>query len=397
MLETYFSNVHASFPLLEPGLLRKPLSRIYRPLVGAAYQLTRNLSPNLSLTAAEKTYQWRVFLYQALPIEVKHPRLETLETGLCFIQRPALIHRAPTTPGLWSEIGGLVGISHELGLNVDPRSWEIEESQKSRRIRNAWLLFITDKWAALGLGRPSYISKDDWSIPMVTELDFPDPETSPLAKVVFISMAKLSLILGEVLLKFYTIKAQQNIRMMSVESLLELLAVFEAQMDLILWTTLQPLESLAGNDSMLDPTGTVELAYYTLRVTIYRAVLRYLPPAESHHVRQRARTVLLDVVQLLSSLQVSRLRAFWWSHPSSINFAIVGSFMFSMLLSSIDDAEVEFWMTTIDKYKRLLDLQSVTFDTTKLAARRLELLGAITDMPSDETAFYNNDLWELSV
>ncbi|KAH8896850.1 hypothetical protein GQ53DRAFT_819106 [Thozetella sp. PMI_491] len=381
LLRTYLSVVHASFPLLDPALLKRPPAQIDAPLLGAMYSLARNFSKDVAISD-ENIYGWRVFMYQAMPIEARHPRLETVEAALCWVQRNALIHRVPTTPGLWSEIGSLVGMAHDLGLNVDPSGWEMEQSQKSRRIRLAWGLFAADKWAALGLGRPSYISRDDWNVPMVTMADFPDDDTPASAKAVFIAMAKLSLLLAEALHKFYTMRAQQNMRGMSADELTEMTGLFEDQLDAFYEGTLAPLEALASGDAILDPSGTVELAYHTLQVVIYRAVLRYLPPAASIGVRERARACLLDAVDFLSRLQVSRLRAFWWSPSSRINFALVGSFMFSMLLSSVGEDEVDFWTKLIARYRRLLDLHSDGFDTTKLAAARLELLASFTEAPA---------------
>lgn len=61
---------------------------------------------------------------------------------------------------------------------------------------------------------------------------------------------------------------------------------------------------------------------------------------------------------------------------SRINFAIAGGFMFFLLLTSVDDTDVEFWSTQIEHYRRLLKLQSISFDMTKLASARMDLLAA---------------------
>ncbi|KAH8690614.1 hypothetical protein BGW36DRAFT_58070 [Talaromyces proteolyticus] len=59
---------------------------------------------------------------------------------------------------------------------------------------------------------------------------------------------------------------------------------------------------------------------------------------------------------------------------SKLNFAIAGAFMMSMLLTSVEDDEVDSWLTRIDEYLCLLQAHSVSFDVTKLASIRLELL-----------------------
>lgn len=56
---------------------------------------------------------------------------------------------------------------------------------------------------------------------------------------------------------------------------------------------------------------------------------------------------------------------------------MAGGFMFSMLLSSITDEDINFWSNEISRYRRLLDLQSQSFDTTKLAAARMSALANV--------------------
>ena len=51
--------------------------------------------------------------------------------------------------------------------------------------------------------------------------------------------------------------------------------------------------------------------------------------------------------------------------------------MFAMLLSSVTEEEVEYWTTEITRYRRLLDMHSLSFDTTKLAAARMEALASV--------------------
>lgn len=52
--------------------------------------------------------------------------------------------------------------------------------------------------------------------------------------------------------------------------------------------------------------------------------------------------------------------------------------MFSMLLSSVTDADIEYWEAEITRYRTLLEMQSSGFETTKLAAARMALLAEIS-------------------
>ena len=59
-----------------------------------------------------------------------------------------------------------------------------------------------------------------------------------------------------------------------------------------------------------------------------------------------------------------------------INFALSGTFMFFQLLTSVTTHDIEFWSNTISHYRSLLRLQSHSFDMTKLASTRMDLLAA---------------------
>jgi hypothetical protein len=59
-----------------------------------------------------------------------------------------------------------------------------------------------------------------------------------------------------------------------------------------------------------------------------------------------------------------------------INFALSGTFMFFQLLTSVSTHDIEFWSNTISHYRSLLRLQSHSFDMTKLASTRMDLLAA---------------------
>ena len=140
-------------------------------------------------------------------------------------------------------------------------------------------------------------------------------------------------------------------------------------------------------------TGTLFLAYHTCELVLYRALLRTMSPPNllSQPLRAKAKAVVASISKLLRNLQVTRLRAFWWSPISRINFAMAGGFMYSMLLSSFADEDVEYWSAEISKYRRLLDMQSLGFDTTKLAAGRMALLANMSHSEEGESSGDNVD------
>ncbi|KAK6396591.1 hypothetical protein LTR65_008489 [Meristemomyces frigidus] len=319
-----------------------------------------------------------------------------------------MIHRAPTTPGLYAEIGQLTGVCFDAGLNVDPSKWDLFQSDRSRRKRLWWALYIHDKWSALGLGRPSYIHDDDCNVPLLSTDDIAistvggDP-LPPTSARMFVAMAALTQILSMLLSHFYTLRAVNNLAQASVEDMSELGRYFEQLLSGFYTEHILPLTTV--NDTLLDPTGlyrerrcgpclkltligTLFLSYHTVELVLYRALLRSMAPPAciSIQFRTRAKHAVHSISQLLENLQVTRLRAFWWLPISRINFAIAGGFMFSMLLSSISAEDVDYWSAEITRYRRLLDMQSLTFDTAKYAAARMMLLATVIHSGRPESA-----------
>jgi hypothetical protein len=106
LLKSYFEIIHSSLPLIDPAQFELS-SRPSTLIVAAVYLLA---APFCNIN---KVYSPILqFMQQALPIEARHPKLETVEAALLFMQRQALYHRAPTTPGLWSDVGSVSIYSH---------------------------------------------------------------------------------------------------------------------------------------------------------------------------------------------------------------------------------------------------------------------------------------------
>lgn len=375
LLKTYFDVIHQSYPLLDPSRFNGEL-QTNDPLLAVMY----NLAAPFNQDTPPFFPKLSEFVHQALPIERRHPRLETIEASLLHLERHNTIHRAPTLPGLASEIGALVGMAHDLGLNLDPSTWSLATSDSNRRIRIWWALYIHDKWSALGLGRPSYLSDEHCNVPLPTVNNFSHTSLNnePLGlmpALQFIAMASLTTILSDLLNTFCTLKAVERIKLLPADVLLSLLHGFQER--LRVWND-ENLRQFYNVNTLLDSSGSVILAYHTVEIVLLRAVLRCLPMAHMGYgrLREQAKTTLLNVVDFLEKLNVSRLRAFWWSPMTRTNFALAGTFMFYQLLTSITTPDIEFWSATISHYRSLLRLQSHAFDMTKLACIRLDLLAA---------------------
>lgn len=132
-------------------------------------------------------------------------------------------------------------------------------------------------------------------------------------------MAHLSSILSDVLSTFYTLKAMERIKLLPIDMLFSILDGFQERLRIFRDEHLCPLWRGDSNGG-LDSSGNVVLGFYTIEIVLLRAVLRCLPMNHPGYagLRSQAKTTLLNVVEFLEKMSVSRLKAFWWSRKSTV-------------------------------------------------------------------------------
>lgn len=367
LIRSFFEVVHPSVPILDPQSFSP--STAFLPLLASVFALAH---PYCHGAQAINPWLFMDFNSQALPIEARNAKLETVEAALLHAQRHTYIFRAPTMPGLWAEVGTIVGMSQDVGLNIDASDWDIPEGEKKRRKRLWWAVYMQDKWAALTLGRPSYIHDDQYDVEDLEVADvIPDQNVSEdlrdLPARVFVAAARLTVILSDILSQLYTVKGVKRLYALATGECYNIAHGFIGRLDG--WKE-EYLTPLLLYDTIHDPTGSLQLAYYTVEITLCRAILRTPAGVE---FRQRSASLVSSVIDWLKNLQVNRVSAFWWS-ASKINFAIAGGFMIGMFLSATKDEEVNYWIKEITTYRNLLRAHSPNFNVTKLASIRMDLL-----------------------
>ncbi|KAJ5318409.1 hypothetical protein N7476_004829 [Penicillium atrosanguineum] len=253
LVNAFFEGIHPALPILDPQSFRH--SAAPSTLLASIFALAH---PYCVEAQTFDPWVWMDFNSQALPIEARNAKLETIEAALLHAQRHTYIFRAPTMPGLWTDVGSIVGMSQDVGLNIDATNWDIPEDQKKRRRRLWWAVYMQDKWTALTLGRPSYIHDDQHDVEQVEVTDIiPDPKASPRTELlpaqVFVAAARLTSILADILSQLYTVKAAKMLPTLGIEECSDIASVFISR--LRRWKE-DYLTPLIGNDTMHDPTGT---------------------------------------------------------------------------------------------------------------------------------------------
>lgn len=255
LVKAFFEVVHPAVPILDPQSFAP--STVSPSLLAAIFSLAH---PYCSDAQSINPWLFMDFDSQALPIEARNAKLETVEAALLYAQRHTYIFRAPTMPGMWAEVGSLVGMSQDVGLNIDASRWDIPEDQKKRRKRLWWAVYMQDKWTALTLGRSSYIHDDQFDVEELELTDIvPDQQVSEemrgLSARVFVAGARLAVILSDILSELYTIKSVKRLHSLKYQECCDIASAFLARLER--WKE-ENLTPLLEYHVMYDPTGKDE-------------------------------------------------------------------------------------------------------------------------------------------
>lgn len=255
LIRTFFEVVHPALPILSPQAVLR--SGAPSSLLAAVFALAH---PYCHEAQGINPWLFMDFTSQALPIEARNAKIETVEAALLHAQRHTYVFRAPTMPGMWADVGSIVGMSQDVGLNMDASGWNISEEEKKRRRRVWWAVYMQDKWTALTLGRPSYIHENQHDVAQLEVSDIiTDPkgrtENGLLTARTYVAIARLTAILSDILSELYTVRGAKRLHSMGAQECLDVANGYLSRLDT--WRT-EYLDPLLGHEVMYDPTGKRE-------------------------------------------------------------------------------------------------------------------------------------------
>ncbi|KAK9370533.1 fungal-specific transcription factor domain-containing protein [Lipomyces kononenkoae] len=393
LVALYFRIVHPSYPILHKSYFVSQYNispkQISPPLLAAVYSLALNwwtYDHELSHSEAPPdSFKLDTIAFTAIQRHLHRARVSTVQAGLLLLQRK------PESVSGGFKLGKtqvsaftaqLVGVAQALGLHLDCRGWQIPSWEIFLRRRVAWALYVQDRWVALCHGRPCYIDEKNWLVPML-ELDDFCIELSSVAGVdhgaeLLIEISRLTSILSEILLTFffseYT-KYKHEIRDPSV--------VFELakplQLKLRQWHTglsdclyLKPASVI---NNRLCTTGYLHLAYYTVEITLHRAILRALEGCTDNVVVVQFRTAANDranaAVNFVRSLSAEYLEAFW-IHSSRDCLVEIGQFISLLEVTATSSEEAKMYQNYKEGFQWHLRVHSRAAWMFEYALLRLE-------------------------
>ncbi|XXH04751.1 hypothetical protein Hte_011173 [Hypoxylon texense] len=249
---------------------------------------------------------WRI-AYDGINQNMHAPQLALLQTILICLQRPNEKTEPNTTdrPRDWALLSSAVNVAYQLGLHVDCDNWPIPGWQQRLRRRLWWVTYSEATWRTLLLGLPQSISPDQWDVSPLVENDFSidgfrvpseescnwDPAHQELCQFCHLGfdfrfMASLSIHANNLYKDMYTVAAIRR-RSSDFRGTLAIGVRLLAQLrnwkkDLPPHMATHGLSNIGEHRDYFHPGSAtnIKLAYLTIEVLIYRAVLRSLPAAE---------------------------------------------------------------------------------------------------------------------
>ncbi|KAL3482571.1 fungal-specific transcription factor domain-containing protein [Aspergillus germanicus] len=338
LLDLYYRFVHPTLPILESRsafeeALRKgmiPASLLAAVCAAAASFWSH--SDTLQGVVPVDRHSLAEFVFSSTGLETRTPTLRTVQALLLYLQLPPMIVREPNHPGYWASTAQLVAIAQDIGLHVDPKGWNILESERKLRRILWWTVYMQDKWLAHWLGRPSHIQAYQFRVMPLTIADFMNEwgvldGSSPSSTQSFISFFSESY-----------------------------------RSELAEWSNRHIFTP--GRPQSQDPNCEPKRRERGLsaRQTDLNSTSAL---ADNMHLE--------TLVEVLEAMDGRVSNGLWLSYCKG-NIAIIVTFMISLLLASIDDATFHFRRNLLLRYQRVLNDLSGKFEFAALPSLQLNLM-----------------------
>lgn len=384
LVDLYFTHVHPSYPLLgsrasfdkkrAEGILPASLLAVVYLHASKFWHVSSQRDIPLPDQRALQPY-----IVSCIAFESRTPNLAVIQAALLFMQLPARFNRAPNQPGIWAMTSLAVAMAQDIGLHVDPTSWNISaEERKNRRIL-WWAVFIHDKFMCHWLGRPSNIKWNDWKVEPLMLGDFADEDDRMGVNSVtwanaFIAMANLSLILSDLLDDFYGVRSnfQTMEGIFAIEKskiIMERLRLWKENYCIGLGPNTRPYHY------------TVHIAALTVELSTQRAVLgsNIGFDQQSDLPNEILSSVTHHLFPILDTLIHQPMTGLWLNYNKG-GLSMIGSLLISLVLASISDAALNERRTALFDFRSRLQLlvneytNSQCFEFAMLPLRKVNLI-----------------------
>ena len=187
LVRLFFCHVHPVFPIVSKVrfLSRYHTDKKSLPacLRGAVYALAsvfwKHDGTLVDIDMPFRQHELADYAHQVLRREMENPNLFILQACLLLqhVTPPAMdTLEAPTT---WTLAAQATACAQMIGLQVDPREWNINATEKHLRRKLWWATFYTDCWSSMGHGSPPHIASESYTTTTLTMEDMRCDEDVP--------------------------------------------------------------------------------------------------------------------------------------------------------------------------------------------------------------------------
>ncbi|KAI0095401.1 fungal-specific transcription factor domain-containing protein [Daldinia grandis] len=316
LIDLYFQKANICFPLLNEKSFRRQYStakeRLSPALLSSLYAHSliywRSESQLAEQRSPDARFIWNL-ASEALQSEL------FLSPGISTIIAILLnIGGRPTTAivGNGVRLGSAVSLAYSLGLNHDPLSWDIPQSEKMLRMHAWWTILIHDKWLSFACGTPPHIQRSFYDVPQPKveyQLNRADSQRQHDSMAVFVALSELTDVLDYYLQYLYQVRKEVNT---SIDSL-------ELRLNRWVESLGDDIRQVITRGVILNTPGepNLRLAYLSIRLLTHRIRMenaRSEDEISSDSLANQCisiRSTAEHIVFLVQELKEEQLRDFW--------------------------------------------------------------------------------------
>lgn len=363
LVKLYFKYVYPYFPIVsrsrmlqDYGLAEDTVSDLPLSLKSALYACAMPymvyddvLSTMIDLNVPAAKTLFRI-CWMAISQEAHSPHLATMQACLMLLQRDNYDRYIHGSPFQGSLMAWTVSIAQTLGFSTDCSTVRgIPPWEKRLRKRLWWATYVLDKWTFSLSGLTSHIRDDDFDVLPLMSADFDadsrgsialSPDPSPGLNH-FQHLVDLTFVLSDTMDAFFTIRACKATANDFAKTS-RLANDLDARLHKWKASFEQFTAAQTPNPAQrtrLDGNSSLHLAYWAVRLTVFRAMLRALTSTHGtvedkqlrreyrDSVRKSAESYCIEVVDFVENLTPGAWNSFWhkcsrhpcqpWSNPST--------------------------------------------------------------------------------
>ncbi|KAK2018539.1 fungal-specific transcription factor domain-containing protein [Colletotrichum eremochloae] len=380
LVRLYFRFVFQALPILSRSCILSDIERFVAEaptgLLAGIYMLALSFTPwdetlcvNNAYTKPSVDALWQIS-YICLQRELNFPRLSTIQIFLLLLNQVSFDSVSVENPSAWSMAASLFGMAQSLGLNADPRGWNLPPWEIRLRRRLWWSVYVEHTWRAVTHGRSSMIRHDDWDVSPLTADDFVTDTATPAlpegsqSPDYMIHLCSLTRITDEICRLFFTLHA------ISQRPLLETL-ISQARgprQQLVDWLDNLPEslqlhpETQPSAEHSIEGHAPLYVTYYTAHILIFRALLRpiistninpSMLPASSTSILQASRSLMQTITKFLCGLDVRHQSSFWPAYTRHC-LSYPGLFCYMLSLQQSEPHMMSFDRDLLDTWRKAL-------------------------------------------